>query len=210
MVAAIEWSWDLLDQAERDLLGRLAALPGEFSLAMATATASVTTAADLEACLLRLAERSLISVALAADRPARYRLLTTIRAFAAEQAPSVAEQVRHAHARYCCELAQAEIRVRCELGRPQPPPFDEANFLAALTWAAAGEPAVAERLLGTRLPAGGGGGARSPGPGNRLRPRCSRALARDLRLAGTRPGQGAGGRRLQRLAGGGHRFGHCA
>ena len=69
LVAAIEWSWDLLDQAERDLLGRLAALPGEFSLAMATATASVTTAADLEACLLRLAERSLISVALAAGLP---------------------------------------------------------------------------------------------------------------------------------------------
>jgi predicted ATPase/DNA-binding CsgD family transcriptional regulator len=151
LVAAIEWSWDLLDQAERDLLGRLAALPGEFSLDMAMATAaSVTTAADLadlEACLLRLAERSLISVALAAGRPARYRLLTTIRAFAAERAPSVAEQVRHSHARYCCELAEAEIRARCELGRPQPPPFDEVNYLAALTWAATGEPAVAERLL---------------------------------------------------------------
>ena len=49
--------------------------------------------------------------------------------------------------RYCCELAEAEIRARCELGRPQPPPFDEANYLAALTWAAAGEPALAERLL---------------------------------------------------------------
>lgn len=151
LAAAIEWSWNLLDQAERDLLGRLAALPGEFTLAMAKAVASVAPAADqaadLETCLLRLADRSLIGVALTAGQPARYRLLSTIRAFAAGRAPAVTEQVRHAHARYCCELAEAEVRARCELGRSRPPPFDEVNYLAALTWAAAVQPVLAERLL---------------------------------------------------------------
>jgi len=149
LTAAIQWSWELLDQAERDLLGRLAALPGEFTLAMAEAVAPGRTAADQGATLLRLADRSLISVALAAGQPARYRLLGTIRMYAAERAPAVAAQVRRAHARYCCELAEAEVRARYRPGpaQPPPPPFDEANYLAALTWAATGEPAMAGRLL---------------------------------------------------------------
>jgi predicted ATPase/DNA-binding CsgD family transcriptional regulator len=148
LAAAIEWSWRLLDQDERDLLGRLAALPGDFTLAMAAAVAPAQAAPDL-ACLLRLADRSLISAILAAGQPARYRLLGTIRAYAAGRAPEVAMPVRHAHARYCCELAAAEVRACCQPGprQPLPPPFDEANYLAALTWAAIHEPALADRLL---------------------------------------------------------------
>jgi predicted ATPase/DNA-binding CsgD family transcriptional regulator len=129
LAAAIEWSWNLLDQAERDLLGRLAALPGEFTLAMAKAVASVAPAADqaadLETCLLRLADRSLIGVALTAGQPARYRLLSTIRAFAAGRAPAVTEQVRHAHARAGPVPAAACVRRsqlpgRADLGGRRP------------------------------------------------------------------------------------------
>jgi hypothetical protein len=60
----------------------------------------------------------------------------------------VAAQVLSAHARYCCELAEAEVRARYQPGhaQPPPPPFDEANYLAALTWAAAREPALADLL----------------------------------------------------------------
>ncbi|HLN66524.1 MAG TPA: LuxR C-terminal-related transcriptional regulator, partial [Streptosporangiaceae bacterium] len=146
LAAAIEWSWGLLDQVERDLLGRLAALPGEFTLAMSEAVAP---GPDQRATLLRLADRSLISVVLTTGQPAQYRLLGTIRAYAAGRAPAVAAQVRSAHARYCCELAEAEVRARYQPGQaqPHPPPFDEANYLAALTWAAASEPALADRLL---------------------------------------------------------------
>jgi len=86
LAAAIEWSWELLDQAERDVLGRLAALPGEFTLAMAQAVAPVSASADLAGCLGRLADRSLISVTVVGGQPARYRLLNSIRAFAAERA----------------------------------------------------------------------------------------------------------------------------
>ena len=149
LAAAIEWSWQLLDLDERDLLGRLAALPADFTLVMAEAVALAEGAANLEACLLRLADRSLISATLAAGQPARYRLLDTIRTFAAGRAPELAAQVRQAHARYCCELAAAEVRTRCQPSpaEPPPPPFDEANYLAALTWAAANEPALGDRLL---------------------------------------------------------------
>ena len=149
LAAAIEWSWQLLDRGERDLLGRLAALPGDFTLAMAEAVAPAAAAGELEACLLRLADRSLISATLAAGRPARYRLLATIRAYAAGRTPEVAALVRHAHARYCCELAAAELRARSQPSRAEPPPpaFDEDNYLAALTWSAGHEPALADRLL---------------------------------------------------------------
>lgn len=149
LTAAIEWSWQLLNPGERDLLGRLAALPGDFTIAMARAAAHSQAAADLETCLLRLADRSLISTTLTPGKPARYRLLGTIRAYAAAQAPEVAARVRCAHARYCCELAAAEIRSRCQPGpaRPPAPSFDEVNYLAALTWAAAHDPALADRLL---------------------------------------------------------------
>jgi len=149
LAAAIEWSWGLLDQAEQDLLSHLAALPGEFTLAMAQAAAPRQAAADQRVTLLRIADRSLIGVALTAGQPARYRLLSTIRAYAAGRAPEVAAQVRQGHARYCCDLAEAEVRARYQPGQSQPPlpPFDEANCLAALTWAAASEPALADRLL---------------------------------------------------------------
>ena len=149
LVAAIEWSWQLLDRGDRDLLGRLAALPGDFSLAMAEAVAPASAAGDLEACLLRLADRSLISATLAAGRPARYRLLGTIRAYAAGRAPEEAEHVRHAHARYCCELAAAELRARSQPSPAEPPPpeFDEDNYLAALAWSADHKTAFADRLL---------------------------------------------------------------
>jgi predicted ATPase/DNA-binding CsgD family transcriptional regulator len=149
LTAAIEWSWQLLDSGDRDLLGRLAALPGDFTLAMAAAVAPARPAADLEACLLRLADRSLISTTVAAGQAARYRLLGTIRAYAAGQMSKVDAQVRQAHARYCCELAAAEVRAHCQPSpsQPSPSPFDEANYLAALTWATAHEPILADRLL---------------------------------------------------------------
>jgi predicted ATPase/DNA-binding CsgD family transcriptional regulator len=149
LAAAIECSWQLLNPAERDLLGRLAALPADFTLAMAQAVTCGPPAADQRAAVLRLADRSLISVALAAGQPARYRLLATIRSFAGRQAPEVAAQVRLAHAEYCCELAEEEVRARYQpaTADPPPPPFDEPNYLAALTWAADSEPALADRLL---------------------------------------------------------------
>jgi predicted ATPase/DNA-binding CsgD family transcriptional regulator len=149
LTAAIEWSWQLLGPGERDLLGALAALPGEFTLALAAAVvAEAGAASDPEAGLLRLTERSLVSVTLPAGQPARYRLLETIRGYAAAQAPAAAPAVRRAHARYCCELAAAEVAARCHPSPAQPPPPpDELNYLAALTWAAAGDPALADRLL---------------------------------------------------------------
>ena len=153
LAAAIEWSWQLLDHDERDLLGRLAALPDDFTLAMAAAVAPGQHSPALEACLLRLVDGSLVSAILAAGQPARYRLLSTISAYAAGRAPEVTAEVRRAHALYCRELAAAEVRACCQPGPRQPPspPFDEANCLAALSWAATHEAATDEVAMADQL-----------------------------------------------------------
>ncbi|MGE5136508.1 MAG: ATP-binding protein [Gemmatimonadota bacterium] len=151
LAAAIEWSWQLLDETERDLLSRLAALPGEFTLALAEAVTPGLAAGGLRAALLRLADRSLVSVLLGGG-PARYRLLGVIRAFVAGRAPGPAAEVRRAHAHYFSALAAADARAHCQPATAGPPaaegpPFDEVNYLAALAWAADAEPPLADRLL---------------------------------------------------------------
>ena len=76
--AAIDWSHDLLTDAERVMLRRLAVFRGSFTAAAATAVCAVTSA---EASLAALVDRSLV-VAEPRSTSTRYRLLETMRAFA--------------------------------------------------------------------------------------------------------------------------------
>lgn len=148
LAAAIEWSWQLLTQTEQELLGRLAALPGEFTLAMALAVDPARAPADVQADLLSLTDRSLVNVTMAPGQPARYQLLDTIRAYAVTQASETAAYVRHQHAQYCCDVAIAEVQAFSQPPSTRSPTrMDETNYLAALTWAAAHEPHLADRLL---------------------------------------------------------------
>jgi predicted ATPase/DNA-binding CsgD family transcriptional regulator len=148
--AAIQWSWQLLDEQERALLCRLAALPGEFTLALAQAVGPDPAGGDLRPVLMRLVEQSLVSVRLPEGEPARYWLLGVIRAFALEHASQAADaQVLRAHARFFCDLAADVVRARHQPAPATPAlaGFDEPNLLAALAWSAGNEPALADRLL---------------------------------------------------------------
>jgi predicted ATPase/DNA-binding SARP family transcriptional activator len=83
--AAMDWSFDLLPEAERQLLCRLSVFPQSFDLAAATAVAD--DAADPLDVLERIAgliDRSLLVAEGTADT-ARYRLLDTVREYAAER-----------------------------------------------------------------------------------------------------------------------------
>ena len=91
---------------------------------MAGAVASAQAAANLETYLLRLADRSLITAILAGGQPARYRLLGTIRAYAAGRAPEVAAQVRQG----ACPVL---LRARRGGGPGLPPPGRPAAWSAA-------------------------------------------------------------------------------
>ncbi len=96
--AAIDWSHDLLPERERVVLRRLAVFPADFGLEAAEA---VTAAGDdldgpkpveVLALIGRLVDKSLVvGVHVEEDGPVRYRLLESVREFAAEQLADVGE-----------------------------------------------------------------------------------------------------------------------
>ncbi|MFI0367358.1 ATP-binding protein [Actinomadura sp. 1N219] len=84
--AAIDWSWEPLDHAERAVLRRLSAHPGGCTLEAAEQTCSGggVDAADVMDVIVRLVDGSLV---MAADGPGgvRYRLLESVAAYAQER-----------------------------------------------------------------------------------------------------------------------------
>lgn len=101
LAAAIGWSWDLLEPAERDALVRLSVARGGLDLAAATALIAREEDAEHEALgtLASLHEHSLVLVDERTGAP-RYRAYEPVRAFAAEQTSHGATDARDRHARY--------------------------------------------------------------------------------------------------------------
>ncbi|MEC3913434.1 BTAD domain-containing putative transcriptional regulator [Nocardia sp. CDC160] len=123
--AVVDWSWELLSDAERMVLRRLAVFSGGASL---EAAEQVCVACDPDAgdgkstaveqwevleLLTALTEKSLLLVT--EDGGPRYRMLDTIRQYARErlEESGEADHVRRAHLSYFTDLAaQAEPRLR--------------------------------------------------------------------------------------------------
>ena len=138
LAASVEWSYDLLSDAERTMLRRLAVFAGGFTL---DAAESVVAGRDIEALqvldlLTALVDKSLV---VADDEPfrIRYRLLETIRQFALTRlaASGEAEAIRDAHADFHLRLAeQAALTFMAddELLSRQEPEHD--NLRTALEW----------------------------------------------------------------------------
>jgi predicted ATPase/class 3 adenylate cyclase len=108
--AMVDWSFDLLSSHDRTVLCRLSVFVGGFDLQAAEAVCSRADSAayDIADVLASLVNKSLV----ATDRSAgslRYRLLETIRQYAAEQLASTggdAEATGAAHADYYLKLAE--------------------------------------------------------------------------------------------------------
>ncbi|MEU6588017.1 BTAD domain-containing putative transcriptional regulator [Streptomyces sp. NPDC046881] len=100
--AVVEWSWELLDAGERDLASRLTVFAGGATLDAVAAVCGVPYPEDP---LASLVEKSFLEVS-----DGRYRMLETIRAFAAESLTDrrepCAAQLRAAHAAYFLRLAE--------------------------------------------------------------------------------------------------------
>ena len=116
--AMVAWSYDLLTEPEREVLGRLSVFVGGFNLQAAEA---VCTTGDVEAfevadLLSSLVNKSLVT-AERSSTSLRYRLLETIRQYAADQLIQVggepdALEARRLHAEYylkLCEEAAPEL-----------------------------------------------------------------------------------------------------
>ena len=126
--AAMDWSYDLLSAQERRVLGELSVFAGTFGLAQ---VAEVCGGGDQLAALEvidRLAGKSLVAAEPAEDGT-RYRLLDTVRYYAADRLAETggAEAARHRHAAAFLGLAERE-RHLAVLAREQD------NFRAALEW----------------------------------------------------------------------------
>ncbi|MFE5284717.1 BTAD domain-containing putative transcriptional regulator [Nocardia sp. NPDC056611] len=152
LLALVEWSWDLLEEPERILARRLSAFPGG---ATAEAVEIVCgdeelLADDLLYLLDALVEKSLVTVS--SDDPPRYRMLETIRAYAADRLASSPDHLTEPFTDYYLTLAeQAEPHLRGTEQLAAIALFDaeHANLAAALR-TALGEPAspeIASRLV---------------------------------------------------------------
>ncbi|WP_217547495.1 BTAD domain-containing putative transcriptional regulator [Streptomyces sp. GbtcB6] len=140
--AVVEWSWDLLDEEERELARRLTVFSGGATLAAVEAVCGLPYPEDV---LASLVEKSFLEVS-----EGRYRMLETIRAFAAEGVAG-AEDLRDAHAGYFLRLAEeAEPRLR---GGGQLPwlerlAAEQANLDTALRHLVRRDTGLALRLMG--------------------------------------------------------------
>lgn len=138
---AIDWSHDLLNEAERKLFRRLSAFRGGCTLeaAEAVCNTSYDLGIDLFEGLSSLVDKNLVQRVDRAETEPRFAMLETIREYALERLTENGEvsAARRAHAAYCLVLA--------EEGNPELSPADRArwlsqcdieidNFRAALDW----------------------------------------------------------------------------
>jgi predicted ATPase/DNA-binding SARP family transcriptional activator len=150
--AAIDWSYGLLAEPERELFARLSVFAGGFSLEAAEEacgdTGGTDPAAVLES-LSRLVDQSLVISSCGGQ--ARFRMLETLRHYAGERLAEsgTAGELAGRHAEYFLRLAeQAEPLLRGPQQRTwlRALESDRDNFSAAMDWAFRSDPDVAVRL----------------------------------------------------------------
>jgi predicted ATPase/DNA-binding winged helix-turn-helix (wHTH) protein len=137
--AALEWSYDLLDEAEKRVLGRLSVFAGGFTFEAAVTVVADETIdeANVSDCVWELRSKSMIAPR---GQEGRLRLLDTTLAFASRRLGSSdeANRCRRRHALYFCDLfkqgASMDMHERLTaLGG------EVDNLRAALNWAFSAE-----------------------------------------------------------------------
>jgi predicted ATPase/transcriptional regulator with XRE-family HTH domain len=152
--AAVDWSYSLLTAAEQVVLGRLSVFAASFDLAAAEAIAGSGDIDTLEVAGLLglLVDKSLV-VAEPDSAALRYRLLETIRLFAAERlADAGAEEATAARAAHCAHYLAVAETAAPHLGGPQQASWlgrldaDQANLRRAAEHAASEPDGTADVL----------------------------------------------------------------
>jgi len=149
MRAVIDWSHDLLDTDERTLFRRLGIFVGGFDIAAAAAVAGDMPAAEVADVLGRLIDKNMVAHQRRSPTGRRWRLLETVRAYAAEQLAASGEEdsVRGRHGTWAMAAATTlEDALEGPLGAGEA--WRESFDLIAddLRAAAAGSGATAGRL----------------------------------------------------------------
>jgi predicted ATPase/DNA-binding CsgD family transcriptional regulator len=149
LAATVEWSYLLLDEAERRVFRQLSVFPGPFTLEGAEAVAGDGAAAAV----VRLVDCSLLSPPRAEpDDQARYVMLETLRAYGAGLLAGAGEQEQAAAALAGYALAVAEgaaaglQTTTDEVAAALRLDAEDATMRQVLTWAREHDPAAALRL----------------------------------------------------------------
>ena len=155
--ALIDWSYNLLSDAERALLRRLAVLRGSWTLEAAEAVANVLNLPFVLDGLTQLVNKSLVIADRNPADEARYRMLETIRQFAWDKLVEAGEagEARGCHLDYYLSLAEAaepQLHGHDQMTWLARLEADHDNLRAALEWSLA-NPASGEQplRLGTAL-----------------------------------------------------------
>jgi predicted ATPase/DNA-binding SARP family transcriptional activator len=157
LLAVVEWSWDLLDEPERVLARRLSAFPGGATLGALEAVCADAElpADDVLYVLDALIEKSLATASATAADPGdgepRYRMLETVRAYAATRLAESGDDLTGPFAAYFLALAEEqEPRLRTGEQLDAIAVFDaeHANLVLALrTAVGAGDAELASRFV---------------------------------------------------------------
>ncbi|MDX6386522.1 MAG: hypothetical protein QOD85_324 [Gaiellaceae bacterium] len=150
--STLEWSHELLNQAEQTLFARLAVFPGGWTLDAAEAVCA-DTGLDVLAVLSALVDENLVRRLDPGAPEPRFGMLETIREYAAEQLELSGEaaEFRARHAQHVLEIAEAASAAmfagddtESSYGRLE---REHDNLRAALTWAVEADDAELELRL---------------------------------------------------------------
>ncbi len=151
---AMDWSYDLLSEAERSLLRRLSVFASGWTLEAATHVAG---GPEVLEGLIQLVAKSLVLSETAPGQAARFRMLETIREYALEKLAQggEAESARGQHVAYYVGLAAeaaSELRGRNQVLWLNRLERDHNNLRAALAWAIKMEDAESAQRMAGALP----------------------------------------------------------
>jgi predicted ATPase/DNA-binding SARP family transcriptional activator len=150
--AIVDWSWDLLGEREQAILRRLSVFSDGATPESSEQVCSLgTDTAGIVEVVASLVDKSLVIAS--GEHEVRYRLLETVRAYAADRLAEAgeAEQVAAAHADYflaLAERAEPELRRRDQLSWMHRLAAEHDNFSAALRYVLSiGDGAAALRFV---------------------------------------------------------------
>jgi predicted ATPase len=152
LLAVVEWSWDLLDEPERVLARRLSMFPGGATVAALEAVCSDESlpAGDVLYVLGSLVEKSLVNAS--GEGEPRYRMLETVRAYAAARLAGAGDSVHDRFAEYFLALAEQHeplLRTSAQLRAIALFDAEHDNLLSALRAAVrSGDAVLASRFVG--------------------------------------------------------------